>query len=220
MLLPRRNLMLARFSWFCCLIVLIAPPLRASELNSHKSDKARIPSRQAPPAAATRYTVKNRLHDYLKRTYGAQAFAGVVLGAAWGQVWDDPSEWRQGFAGYGRRLGSGYARSVISNNIQLGVGALDHDDPRYIPSSAKGVWPRVMYAVAHTFAYRTQSGGKIAAISALAGSYAAAFASNAWYPASQANVHDALFRGSTAMLSSIGANLLKEFSPRFRKIFP
>lgn len=221
MLTRRHYLTMARLWWFsCCFIILVGQPLQSSESTSRTPHGASNSSCEATIPPTTPYTEKDRFHDYLERTYEAQAFVGPVLGAAWGQGWNDPSEWRQGLAGYSRRLGSGYARSVISNSIRFGVGAVDHDDPRYYPSSAKRIWPRAVHAVIQAFIVHTRSGAPRIAISALAGSYGAAFISNAWYPASEADVRDALLRGSTAMLTSVGSDVLREFWPGFRKIFP
>jgi hypothetical protein len=54
--------------------------------------------------------------------------------------------------------------------------------------------------------------------SRIAGSYAAGFIANAWYPASSADTAHALYRGSTAMASSIVYTELEEFWPDLRKL--
>ncbi len=165
------------------------------------------------------YTEHQRFHDYLRLTFGPAGFTGPLLGAAWDQALNQPPEWRQGFAGYGRRLASDYARSVIGNTIRFGVGSLDGEDPRYRPSSARAIWPRARHAIVRTFVYRGPREHSRIALSALAGAYGAAFIANAWYPGPDANVPYALLRGTTAMLSSVGFNLLREFWPRFRRAF-
>jgi hypothetical protein len=57
------------------------------------------------------------------------------------------------------------------------------------------------------------------AISRLAGVYGAAFVANAWEPPSENGATDALKRGSTALLSSVGWHVLKEFWPDVRRVF-
>ena len=72
-------------------------------------------------------------------------------------------------------------------------------------------------AVIGTFVSRTPSGGTMPAISRFAGAYSAAFISNAWEPRSQNSTADALERGSTALLSSVGWHVFEEFWPDIKK---
>jgi hypothetical protein len=57
------------------------------------------------------------------------------------------------------------------------------------------------------------------AISRFAGVYGAAFVANAWEPPIQNSATDALKRGSTALLSSVGWHVLREFWPDIQRVF-
>ena len=114
---------------------------------------------------------------------------------------------------------SGYGRSVIGRTIGFGVAAVDHEDPRFVPSNEKGIWRRTRHAVVGTFVSRTGSGGTMPAYSRFAGVYGAGFIANAWEPPSQDHVHEALEPGSTALLSSVGWHVFEEFWPDIRNVF-
>jgi hypothetical protein len=140
---------------------------------------------------------------------------GPAAGAAVGQWRDTPVEWKEGSAGYGRRLASGYARSMASSTIAFGVAALDHEDPRFMPSRETGIWRRTTRAIAGTFITHSDRGGRwMPAYSRFAGAYGAAFLSNAWYPRREATVGGVMERGSTALLSSIVWHVIREFMPK------
>jgi hypothetical protein len=185
--------------------------------------KASIPGGQAMPTvrspATGRISLREHFDLYVDDTYTPASLLGPVVGAALTQwTTHNPRQWGQGFDGYGRRVASGYGRKVIANTVAFPIAYLDHEDPRYYPSTRKGIWPRARYALIHTFVTRKTTGGEMPFFSRIAGTYAAAFAANAWYPASSADTGHALYRGSTAMASSIVYNELREFWPDLRKI--
>jgi hypothetical protein len=185
--------------------------------------RASLPAGQAttttPPTSQAPITFRERFEHYLKDTYGPVSLIGPGAGAALTQwITHNPRQWGQGFDGYGRRVASGYGRNVISNTVALPIAYLDREDPRYYPSKRSGIWPRARYALVHTFVARKTTGGEMLGFSRIAGTYAAAFAANAWYPASSADTAHALYRGSTAMASGIVYNELREFWPDLKRI--
>jgi len=162
-------------------------------------------------------TFRERLRIYRRSFTRPESLIGPLLGAAVGQARNTPPEWGQGAQGFGERAASGYARSAIARTIALGVGAIDHEDPRYTPSHLTGVWRRGWYATTRTFVSRSPNGGNMPAYSRFAGVYGAAFIANTWEPPSQADAAHALQRGSTALLSSVGWHILEEFWPDIRR---
>jgi len=136
-----------------------------------------------------------------------------AVGAGVGQ-WDDyPPGWHEGAEGYGRRFGSAAAQCTISNVIRFGFAAVDGEDPRYFLSENRGVWARMKHAVVSTMVSRTASGGQMPAFSRFVGDYGAAFISNTWYPDNRATAGDAAVRGTTALVASLGFNVVREFLP-------
>lgn len=168
------------------------------------------------------FTASDRLHFYYHTTSTPFSLAGPVLGAAFTQ-WTtrNPPEWGEGFLGFGRRLASGYSRQVIANTIGLGVGAIAHEDPRHYPTGERGVWRRALYAARESVISRNASTGELMpAYSRIGGVYSASFVSNLWYPRQFSDVHDALWRGSTALASDIVWQEFKEFWPDVRHRLP
>ena len=164
-------------------------------------------------------TFDERIRIYRRSFTEPESLIGPALGAGIGQLHNSPVEWGQGAGGFGRRLASGYGQSAIARTIAFGVAATVDEDSRFLPSNQSGIWRRTRYAVVGTFVSRTRSGGKMPAISRLAGVYGAAFVANAWEPPSENGATDALKRGSTALLSSVGWHVLKEFWPDIRRSF-
>ncbi len=159
-------------------------------------------------------TLSERFHIYRQSILGPYTLIGPALGAGIGQWEDEPPEWREGGEGYARRLASGVGRQLIAETIRFGVSAADTEDPGYHLSEESGLWHRTRHVMVETFTSKTAGGRRIPAYSRFAGTYAAAFISNLWYPESRSTAGWALRRGSTAVGSSLGFNLFQEFAPR------
>jgi hypothetical protein len=186
--------------------------------SSGNSQDPSLPN--APSAAAQMYkpvgelTLGDRFTIYRQGVLRPYSLLGPAFGAGLGQWEDEPPEWGQGAKGYGHRIASGMSRQLISETIRFGFAAVDGEDPRYHRSQDTGVWKRTQHAIVETFTSETASGGRIPAYSRFAGTYGAAFISNAWYPDSRATPGWALRRGSTALASSVGFHIFEEFLPR------
>lgn len=159
-------------------------------------------------------TLHERFRIYGHSIIRPYSVIGPALGAGIGQWEDEPPEWGQGAKGYARRFGSGMGRHLIAETIRFGVAAADSEDPRYHPSQESGVWKRARHAILETFTSQTTGGSRVPAYSRFVGIYGAAFIANSWYPDSRATPGYALRRGSTALGSSVGFNLFREFLPR------
>jgi hypothetical protein len=183
------------------------------------ANSAQEPSLPNAPSAAATYrptselTFGDRFAIYRKSILRPYSLVGPAFGAGIGQWEDEPPEWGQGAKGYGRRVASGMGRQLISETIRFGFAAVDGEDPRYHRSQDTGVWKRTQHAIVETFTSETP-GGRMPAYSRFAGTYGAAFISNAWYPDSRATPGWALRRGSTALASSVGFHIFEEFLPR------
>lgn len=193
----------------------LGPLARAQDTFRKDATEAPViqTSKTIPP-----FTTKQKFRFYVQTTFTPFALTGPVLGAAATQ-WTtrNPPEWGQGFAGYGQRVLSGYSRQVIANIVGLGVMFADGEDPRHYPTGRRGIWKRGVYAARETFVSRRVAGGEMPDYSRIIGAYAAGFASNAWYPARYSNAKDALYRGSTALVSDIVWQEFKEFWPDIRR---
>ena len=106
------------------------------------------------------------------------------------------------------------ARSVISETIRFGVAAADGEDPRYRRSGETGVWNRTRYVIVSTFTSQTSSGKRMPAYSRFAGTYGAAFISNAWYPDSRVDAWLCPASWFDALGLELRFALFEEFFPR------
>lgn len=170
------------------------------------------------PSVDHSLTFGERARVYERSVFNPVTIIGPAFGAAISQWRDEPPGWQQGAEGYGRRIGSGIGRNVISKTITFGFASIDGEDPRYFLSENRSFWGRTKHAIVSTFVSQTASGHQIPAFSHFAGTYGAAFISNTWYPSNRATAAYAAERGSTALASSIGLHLLSEFLPHFHKI--
>ncbi len=149
---------------------------------------------------------------HAKRVAGPGALFVTTAGAGIGQWRDEPPDWGQGGAGYGRRFGNYAAANAIKQAISFGAGAALRDDPRYFLSGRKGFWPRAWSAVGRTFLVPKQGGGEAVAYSRLVGAYGAGFVANTWYPG-RGGPGEAILSGTIMLGGDVGGNLFREFWP-------
>jgi hypothetical protein len=230
---PGANNVLTRrvLAWTSVIVLAGCGLLRAQEpLDSASTESSSISSDQntsgqsatpanSPDSTPQRLTFRDRIKIYEVSFTNPESLIGPALGAGIGQMRNTPPEWGQGAAGFAPRLGSAYGRSIIARTIAFGVAAVDREDPRFEPSNDTGFLRRTRHAIVGVFVSRTESGGTMPAFSRFAGVYGAAFIANAWEPKSQDNVSHALERGTTALLSSVGWHILREFWPDIRNKF-
>ena len=165
------------------------------------------------PAAESPRTFKERFADYRSTTFSPWALFMPAVGASLAQATDYPPEWQQGMEGFGKRLASGYAGSVVDNTIGFGVAMIDHEDLRYplstYPKSA--IMHRTGHVISYTFVPRNEGGGRRIGWSRLIGAYGAGFTANTWYPTRHSDTRNALYLGSMNLVGDVATNLLKEF---------
>jgi hypothetical protein len=188
--------------------------LSDGDLNFLPSDMNETPEDQLVDSPET-YTMDERLENFERSFVSVQSLVGPALGAGIAQSYNSPHEWGGATPGFGRRLASSNATSILGRTIGFGVAALDQEDSRFYPSTDTSVRRRAGHAIAGTFISRTP-GGTMPAFSRFAGIYLAAFISNSWQPRSQNGPGHALLRGSITLSSSAGFQLLQEFWPDFR----
>ena len=139
--------------------------------------------------------------------------ARIALGAGWDQLRNYPDEWGQGWDAFGVRMASGFGQHWAKEEIEFGVWAVDHEDPRHRRSGLHGVWPRTRWAVIHTLVARRDDGSSIPAYSRFIGDYGAGFISREWFPTRFHNFQAGFDAGSASLGLDIGMNVLREFAP-------
>jgi len=164
-------------------------------------------------------TKKEKFVFYLKSTYGPSSIMRSAAGAGLSQARDSTPEWGQGMEGYGRRLGSKFAQHAVKRTIQLGVGAMLHEDPRYYASGRVGFLPRTGYAVSRAFMVRKDDGSTGPAIGRLTGAFGGALISRTWHPESDRTVRSGLESGAVSIGVDMGFQVLHEFWPDIKRLF-
>lgn len=168
-----------------------------------------LPTGPAEGAAA-----KPASHPYRKslkhETVGKGAMGRVAVTAGVGQVRKQPAKYGSGAAGFGKRLGAGFATNAVSKTVEHGVAAKLHEDLHYHPSNKQGVAPRLGYALKSTVITRnTKTGKRTPAAGRIAGHAAAgAFTQGVLVAGSGAST------AGVGLAADAGANVAREFIPR------
>jgi hypothetical protein len=100
-------------------------------------------------------TGEQRIHYYLKSTFGMNALIRTAAVAGIQQARNTIPEWGQDLEGYGIRFASSAGKRIIKNSIHHGIAVLLHEDPRYYPSGRTGIWNRGVYAASQTLVAHT-----------------------------------------------------------------
>lgn len=118
--------------------------------------------------------------EYRHTVIGKSAAAKVGAGAAVAHIRNSPHQWGRGPGGLAKRAGSGFAHNAVKETIQFGVSSWRHENLHYQRSNRHGTWPRVKYAVKHTFVVpKTNRRGKTVAMGRISGNMGAGMISQA-----------------------------------------
>jgi hypothetical protein len=116
------------------------------------------------------------------------SFAGDLVLAGINQAADAP-DYQQGAAGYGQRLGAGYASSF--SDVMLGgaiLPSLLHQDPRYFYQGTGTGKSRALHAISSPFICKGDNGRKQFNFSSIGGDLIAASLQNTYYPPSNRGI--------------------------------
>jgi hypothetical protein len=134
--------------------------------------------------------------EYKKKTFGKQAIAPVVGGAAL----------NRGKGSFGQHLATGFEGHIVKNTVEYGVAGIRHEDLHYYRSTKKGFGPRMRHALVSTVVTRkTTTGRKTAATGKISGAAATGL------------IAGGAASGGIAIGADAGANVAREFWPRKHK---
>ena len=143
--------------------------------------------------------------------------ARAGLGAAATQATNTPSEWGQGAAGFGKRLGSAFAKHVVKEAIKFPVARMRHEALGYERSDQPGFGPRMRHALLATVVTRkTTSGQKTVATGEISGAVGSGLISRLWQPASVRTLSAGFTSGGITLGVDAGSNVVREFWPEIR----
>lgn len=178
-----------------------------------------------PPPTADQYvpiTGVQRIDWIVDGTIGRRSLTVVgPLATVWQTGFNSPEEWGRGAAGIAKRYAQREADVAISNTIEAGLGALWGEEPRYIRSGRKGIWPRARYAMKTVFLTQRRDGSLKPAWGRFAGNTVNNLIENTWLPPSVTTPGQTALRSGLGMLGRLGGNAWEEFWPdvvrRFKK---
>jgi hypothetical protein len=167
--------------------------------------------RNAPPLSS-----KQKFQLAWRASYDPFTFASDGAAAGIEQAFGLYKGYGNGAAGYARRFGAAYGDDFIGDMIGGAIlPSLLHQDPRYFYKGTGSKSSRLFYAVAASFICKNDNGRQQLNYSSIAGDFAAAGISNAYYPAGDRNSASAIV-GSVALdkLSDSIQNIFQEFVAR------
>ncbi len=186
----------------------------AQPVDAEPVEQEQVATKPVTADAYVPITPGERVHWIVDGTIGTQSlFIVGPLSAAWQTAWNTPEEWGRSWSGVGKRYAQREADVAISNTIEAGLGALWGEDPRYIPSARKGIWPRARYALKTSVLAQGRDGRLRPAWGRYAGNTLNNIIENAWLPPSQTTAAQTAFRSGMGIVTRMGGNLWDEFWP-------
>jgi hypothetical protein len=122
-----------------------------------------------------------------------------------------PKEYGTHWEGFGERIGLVTANYALKSTMEMGLGSMWGEDPRYFRTTGLSLKGRVGYVIKMTFIARNRNGNDMPAYSRFIAFPASSFLSNEWTPRSQSHASDAVIRVGLGFLSRMGENAWKEF---------
>ena len=156
--------------------------------------------------------------EFVRKLVSKGAFLKTGVSALASTVTNSPHEWGRTFGGFGKRVASSYGQRAIKGVVEFSTAELwTHEDLRYHKSELQGTFPRLKYAVIHTFwvPHDVQPGQTFAA-GRVIGAVAAGEISRAWMPQRVATFGAGMASAGLSLGLDVGFNVLREFWPRRR----
>jgi hypothetical protein len=122
-----------------------------------------------------------------------------------------PKEYGTHWEGFGERIGLITANYALKSTMEVSLGSMWGEDPRYFRTTGLSFKGRVGYVIKMTFMASNRNGKVMPAYARFIAFPASSFVSNEWTPHSQSNASDAVLRVGLGFLSRMGENAWKEF---------
>jgi hypothetical protein len=141
-----------------------------------------------------------------------------LIGAAYGQAIDSPSGYGQGGSGYGKRFGSGMARSASDNLFgTFLIASVLHEDPRFYVKRDLTFTQAVKYSAVRLVLTRSDSAKPVVNYAGLLGPLAAEVLANTYWPKQNRGVGSTATRYASDIAWRFGGNLLRQYWPQFNR---
>jgi len=156
----------------------------------------------------------DRVNWIVDGTVGPKSLVLVgPFASGWDTMLNTPEEWGRTWSGFGKRYLQREADVAISNSLEAGLGAIWGEDPRFVPSGRRGVWPRARFAIKTAFLAPRRDGHLAAAWGRYAGNVFNNVIENTWLPPSVTTPEQTALRSASGLGGRILGNLWDEFWP-------
>ena len=144
----------------------------------------------------------------------------TAFGAGIQQASNSLSEYGQGAAGYGKRLGARLADETSAGFFRTYLfPSVLHHDPHYFRKASGPLKERLMNAIVRPIVTRKDSGGRTVDWPGLLGATASSSLSNVYYPAADRGIEPTFKRVATSIPFNVIDHLIDEFGPDLEKKF-
>ena len=157
-----------------------------------------------------------RVRWFVNSTVGPKSLGGGVISSAWGTGFNNPEEYGPHWDGFAKRYGMRLTGIAASNAIEVGLGSVWGENPRYPAAGSGKVWSRVGNAAKYSFVAKRSDGSTAPAYARYAGIAGGNFVSNAWRAESESTTGAALQRTGLGFAGRFVSNLFDEFWPDVR----
>jgi hypothetical protein len=160
-----------------------------------------------------RPTSHDFLIDYLKDTYGLPALARTGVRALYAQARGLPTEWDDGWTGFGERFGSSAGVTIISGNVRYAMELTFKEDLRYYPCHNCSVKAKIENALlAEITARHDVDGHRFFTLTPTVADFSGPIiAHTLWYPGPHEGPLQGVISARTYFATRIGAHLFREF---------
>lgn len=158
-------------------------------------------------------TLEERRELYLQQTLITPgAYLKRVFAAGIDQARGVPSQWDDGWGGFGERFASREGQFITANSVAAAGNTLLQYEPRYDQCQCSGFWPRTRHAIVRNFVTYNHSEQELRPQWALyGGAFVGGVVSSSWKPVP----HNPLSQGGYAMLGQAGYGALLNFFIEF-----
>jgi hypothetical protein len=180
------------------------------------------PAPLLPEETHTKYvpiTGKERLTWFVGSTVGVEslAFAGP-FSAGWGTAFKSPPEYPANITGFAQRYGMRLTGVSTGNAMNVTLGAIWGEDPRYFRAPDEPFKKRVVNVLDLTFRAYYRDGERHFAYARLAGNAGSSFLSNTWRVPSETDWQSAVSRILFGIGGYAASNAFSEFLPDVFKL--
>jgi hypothetical protein len=162
-------------------------------------------------------TGEQRLKWFANASLGPSSLLTGAASAGIDTLRNDPREYGPHWGGFGQRYGFRLVNRTVSSGMEVGVGALWGEDPRYHRVPEKPTGARIRNIVRLTFVTHNRAGNEMPAYARFLAVPSAAFLSNTWRPDSTNSTSDALNRIGVSFATQMLSNAFNEFWPDVRR---